>query len=64
MGVIPSGQIAYLGGVTWMEIPQDEAAFLGFMGQVIGLLEQPVPPDPAENCLYCQYRATARQSGL
>lgn len=64
MDVTPSGQIAYLGGVTWMEIPQDEAAFLGFLGQVIGLLEQPEPPEPAENCLYCQYRATARQSGL
>jgi len=64
MEVTPAGRIAYLGGVTWIEIPRDEPAFLEFLAHVIGLLEQREPPPPAENCPYCQYRASARESGL
>ena len=64
MEVTSSGRIAYLGDVTWIEIPQDEPAFLKFLDQVIGLLEQGEPPPAAESCPYCQYRASARESGL
>jgi hypothetical protein len=64
MEVTASGQIAYLGGVTWMEIPRDDAGFMQFLGEVLTLLEQPTPPEPGETCGYCQYREHARQHGM
>jgi len=59
-----SGQLAYLGTATWLECPLDMQAFLGFIDQVLVVLEQPQPPDPGVTCSYCQYRHAARQHGL
>lgn len=56
-------QIAYLGKVTWQEVPRDDQSFLGFLGDVLTVLEQPVPPPAAEECSYCRYRDSARQTG-
>ena len=39
-----AGKIAYLGGVTWMEIPRNDSQFLEFLGQILAVLEQPVIP--------------------
>jgi hypothetical protein len=64
MDVTASGQIAYLGGVTWMEIPRDDTGFLQFLGEVLTLLEQPSPPEPGDKCQYCQYREHARLHGM
>jgi hypothetical protein len=60
----PDGRLAYLGDVTWQEIPKDEAAFLAFMDDVINLLEMDELPDPSPDCGYCQYRESARVSGF
>lgn len=54
------GQMAYLGGATWLEIPKDEATFLDFIGEVLSVLERPEPPPPGPECGYCKYRAQAR----
>lgn len=59
-----SGQIAYLGKVTWMEIPRNDEVFIGFLEEVLTLLEQPEPPEASPNCGYCLYRAEARQHGF
>lgn len=59
-----SGDIAYLGKVTWQEIPVDEATFLAFLGQVLTVLELPIPPEAAENCTWCKYRQSARENGV
>jgi hypothetical protein len=56
----PTGQISYLGKVTWLEILPDEAAFLAFLSQVLSVLELPGPPEAAESCTWCQYRQAAR----
>ena len=64
MEVNDSGQIAYLGRVTWMEIQRDEAGFLQFLSEVLTFLEQPSPPEASANCGYCQYREHARQHGM
>jgi hypothetical protein len=64
MDVTASGQIAYLGGVTWLEIPRDDASFVQFLSEVLGVLEQPTPPAAGETCPYCQYREHAREHGL
>lgn len=59
----PDGKLAYVGTVTWQEIPHDKDNFLGFLSQVLSVLEQPVPPEPGENCPYCQYRQSTHTSG-
>ncbi|HNT53084.1 MAG TPA: PD-(D/E)XK nuclease family protein [Anaerolineaceae bacterium] len=56
-----SDQIAYLGSVTWQEIPLNPAGFLSFINNVLSVLERPDPPEPAPNCAWCQYRAEVRQ---
>ena len=55
-------RIAYLGEVTWMEIPKDEAWFLEFLDEVMAVLDKPEPPSPRK-CGYCHYRRKARSSG-
>jgi len=64
MMVTASGEIAYLGGVTWIEVPRNDVEFLGFLGDVVGLLEQPDIPPAAADCSYCEYRAHARSHGM
>jgi len=56
MDQTPDGRIAYLGDMTWTEVPLDNKAFLGFLDQVLTVLEGPQPPPPAEKCGFCQYR--------
>jgi hypothetical protein len=56
------GRIGYFGSVTYQEVPRDDNAFLGFLGDVLTVLEQPDPPAPAENCQWCQYRQAARSN--
>jgi len=60
----PNDHVAYLGKVTWMEIPVDEATFLAFLDEVLTVLELPEPPEASEDCAWCQYRAAARHNGL
>jgi len=58
------GRIAYLGGVTYQDVPRDDSAFLAFLSDVLTVLEQPDPPPPADNCPWCQYRQAARLNML
>jgi hypothetical protein len=64
MDVTASGQIAYLGSVTWLEIPRDDESFIQILDEVLCVLEQPTPPIAGESCPYCQYRERAREHGL
>jgi len=57
------GKISYMGDVTWLEIPKDVDGFLGFLQDVIRVLEMQEPPPPSPNCGYCQYRQAARSTG-
>lgn len=59
----PDGRIAYLGSVTWQEMPRDDAGFLTFLGEVLAVLDSPEPPPPGESCKYCEYRSDARRHG-
>jgi hypothetical protein len=63
MTFTPGGQVAYLGGVTWMEIPRDDSAFLAFIDRVLSVLEAAEPPPAGASCAFCQYRQAARESG-
>jgi PD-(D/E)XK nuclease superfamily len=57
-------RLAYVGEVTWLDCPKDEAGFLSFIDGVLTVLENPLPPPSAESCTFCQYRDQARQRGL
>lgn len=56
------GRIAYLGQVTWLEVPRNDSAFLAFLSEVMTLLESPTPPPAAENCPWCAYRQSAQEN--
>lgn len=56
-------RINYVGDVTWLEIPKDEAGFLTFMDGVMDLLALPEPPAAAESCAFCKYREGSRIHG-
>ena len=58
------GRIGYFGSVTYQDIPRDDKAFQGFLGDILTVLEQPDPPAPAENCPWCQYRQAARSNQM
>ena len=64
MQVDAQGRIAYLGDVSWLEIPLNEAGFVQFLGDVLTLLESPELPPAGGKCAYCQYREHARQHGM
>lgn len=55
------GRISYAGNVEWKEMARDDAAFDAFLGEVVGLLEQPEPPASGRRCEFCRYRAAARK---
>ena len=55
------GRLAYLGAVTWIEIPRDDKAFLAFLGEVLGVLDAAEPPPAGEGCAFCEYRQAARE---
>jgi hypothetical protein len=52
------------GRLTWVEMRRDDAAFIDFLGQVIAVLSQPEPPDPAPGCPWCAYRQDSREFGM
>ena len=55
------GRISYAGNVEWKEMARDDAAFDAFLGEVVGLLEEPEPPASGRRCEFCRYRAAARK---
>ena len=58
------GSASLKGALTWWEIKRDDAAFMKFLGDIHKVLELEEPPEPNENCLFCQYRDASRQNGL
>lgn len=48
-------RISYEAEVSWIEIEKDEQQFLGFVGEVLDLLESPEAPDPSPSCQWCNY---------
>jgi hypothetical protein len=49
--------VAYKGNSTFLEIERDDDAFMAFLSRVLFVLEDPIPPNPAPKCSYCQYLA-------
>ena len=58
------GAYAYRAQPTWVECPRDDRAFLGFLGQVLDVLDSPEPPEGSPTCKWCHYRDAARDNLL
>jgi hypothetical protein len=52
------------GPATWLECPVDEDAFLGFIDEVMTILENPEAPAADPKCTYCTYRDASRVTGF
>jgi len=61
---MPPDQVAYVGKKTWLECPLEYPQFLDFLGQIVGVLEQPEPPASNPDCVWCQYRQQVRERGI
>lgn len=57
----PKGEMVFVNQNTWKDVPRDDEAFLGFLGEVLAVLDEPKPPDPSENCGLCSYRVKMRE---
>jgi len=42
------------GRLTWVDVPRDDAAFMEFLVQVVGVLDRPTAPPPSEDCGWCE----------
>jgi hypothetical protein len=47
--------VAYKSEPHWIELPRDDEAFLGFLSEVVAILEQPFPPESNPECKFCSY---------
>jgi hypothetical protein len=43
------------------EVPRDDSAFESFVAEMLGVLDQDVPPEANSSCDWCQYREQARR---
>lgn len=55
---------ALSGGLTWTEVPRDDAMLFGFLAEVLSVLDRPQPPGGAPLCPWCVYRDASRRTGL
>jgi hypothetical protein len=54
------GRVNFENNLTWLPVEYNPEAFLGFLDQVLTVLEQPEPPDSSEKCAWCTYRHKVR----
>jgi hypothetical protein len=59
-----SPAVSLAGGLSWIEIPRDDASFLQFLSEVLDVLEKPAPPGGSPSCEWCAYRDASRRTGL
>ena len=55
---------ALSGGLSWIEIPRDDAPLFGFLAEALSVLERPQPPGGVALCAWCVYRDVSRRTGL
>jgi hypothetical protein len=56
----PAGRVNFEHTLTWTPIPYNPEGFVGFLDQVLTVLEAPQPPEAAEKCSWCKYRVEVR----
>jgi len=55
------GGASLTGSLTWVELPRDNNAFLGFLADVLSVLDLPSPPEASSSCSWCKYRELSRR---
>jgi hypothetical protein len=60
----PDGEMAFVTKTTWLDVPRDDATFLGLLAEVVALLDQPSPPDPDDDCGLCNYHKNYKEAGI
>jgi CRISPR/Cas system-associated exonuclease Cas4 (RecB family) len=48
-------QLHYGAQIVWIEIEKKEQGFLGFIDEVMDVLERPEPPEHSSSCQWCNY---------
>lgn len=61
---LPNGEIAFITRTTWMDVPRDDATFLALIKEIVTLLDEPTPPEQAEDCGLCNYRESMNEAGI
>lgn len=56
--------VGLAGKLSWIEIPRNDALFLDFLSEVLGVLEMDSPPPANPDCDWCKYRGNSRSTGL
>ena len=59
-----NGEIAFMTKTVWMDIPRDDATFLALLGEIVALLDNPNPPESANDCGLCNYRNNYYEAGF
>jgi hypothetical protein len=52
------------GGLSWIDIPRDDALLFGFLAEALAVLERADAPGGAPMCDWCVYRDASRRTGL
>jgi len=52
------------GMLKWHAIQRNDESFMGFLNEVLTVLELPEPPAADPQCEWCQYREASRATGL
>jgi hypothetical protein len=48
---------ALVGGLHWVDMPRNRAAFEAFLAEVVTMLDRPEPPPPSPGCSWCSDEA-------
>lgn len=60
----PASPGTLTGHLSWIEVPRDDTAFVGFLAEVLTVLERDTPPGGTPLCEWCVYRDASRRTGL
>ena len=56
-----NNEMVFVNRTTWMDVPRDDDAFLALLGEVLVVLDAPMPPQSSEDCEVCNYRNSMQE---
>ena len=59
-----TGRVGFAGDISWVPVPRDDAKFMGFLTEVMTILESPEPPPANPECEWCRYRKNSKNTEL
>jgi len=54
-------ETVFVNKTTWVEVQRDDNAFLKLIGEILAILEAPVPPEASKGCPTCTYRSSMQE---